>query len=205
MKRRRAASRREDRLLELQQAVGVSTADSAMLALMQRSVQQARKVTGDADLSEDLAAKALAPLFQKLNANPALLEDAASLEKERFYRTASRIYKYLNREKATLRRHEELAIHLNISQPEFEEPDCGLRDPRLKELEQWFSLLPEDQRQAVLLIRGHGMKPSEASQVLGVPIGALKMRVSRALKQLRANFGVTIKKQAAPAAVEEIV
>ena len=56
----------------------------------------------------------------------------------------------------------------------------------MQELEAALSRLPEDQREAVMLIGASGLDYSEASAIVGVSVDALKARVSRGRKKLAA-------------------
>src|SRR4051812_5071753 len=80
MIRRRAASRRENWFGRMRQHVADSPENSAFLEMIERSVQQAFIATGDEDVAEDLAHKALWPVFLEIQKNPELLNDPATLE-----------------------------------------------------------------------------------------------------------------------------
>jgi DNA-directed RNA polymerase specialized sigma24 family protein len=54
-----------------------------------------------------------------------------------------------------------------------------------------LTALPERQRQAVLLIHGHGWTFSEAADVLGVSKNTVRIHVDRGVAKLRAALGVT--------------
>ncbi len=51
--------------------------------------------------------------------------------------------------------------------------------------------LPEDQRQAVLLVGVEEMSYKEAAEVLGIPVGTLMSRLHRGREQLRRMLGMT--------------
>ena len=55
----------------------------------------------------------------------------------------------------------------------------------LRDLEKALGQLPEAQRAAILLIGLEGLSYSEASMVLGVPVGTVRSRVSRGRDALR--------------------
>ena len=53
-----------------------------------------------------------------------------------------------------------------------------------------LTALPEQQRQAVLLVHGHGWTLSEAADVLGVSKNTVRIHVDRGVAKLRAALGV---------------
>lgn len=57
---------------------------------------------------------------------------------------------------------------------------------RLRQVQQAFMALPEDQREALHLIAVEDLSYQEAADALGVPVGTLMSRVSRARATLRA-------------------
>jgi RNA polymerase sigma-70 factor (ECF subfamily) len=58
----------------------------------------------------------------------------------------------------------------------------------LRQLEQALSELPEEPRDLLVLARFHGMPYEQIARTLGIEIGAVKVRVHRAMKQLRSRF-----------------
>jgi len=59
----------------------------------------------------------------------------------------------------------------------------------LSRLDNALAKLPEGQRQAVLLIGLEGFSYDEASEILGVPVGTVRSRLSRGRDTLRALMG----------------
>ncbi|MBD8553953.1 sigma-70 family RNA polymerase sigma factor [Rhizobium sp. CFBP 8762] len=57
---------------------------------------------------------------------------------------------------------------------------------RLKQVQAAFFRLPDEQREALHLVAVEELTYQEAAQVLGIPVGTLMSRVSRARAQLRA-------------------
>jgi RNA polymerase sigma-70 factor, ECF subfamily len=74
---------------------------------------------------------------------------------------------------------------IETSTPPAESP--GLR---LREFERALLRLPEEQRQAVLLIAVEGFRYEEAAAVLNVPIGTMRSRLSRGRDMLRHLLGM---------------
>lgn len=50
-------------------------------------------------------------------------------------------------------------------------------------------LLPEDRREVIVLARYHGMKHQQIAEILEVEVGAVKVRLHRAIRELRDLFG----------------
>lgn len=64
-------------------------------------------------------------------------------------------------------------------------PTAGLE---LDELRRALAMLPDDQREALILIGAGGLSYEEASQICGVAVGTVKSRVSRARDRLALIF-----------------
>ncbi|HEX9534426.1 MAG TPA: sigma-70 family RNA polymerase sigma factor [Stellaceae bacterium] len=56
---------------------------------------------------------------------------------------------------------------------------------QLRDLEQAIRLLPEEQRQVILLVGLEGMRYEEVAAVLDIPIGTVRSRLSRGREMLR--------------------
>ena len=56
---------------------------------------------------------------------------------------------------------------------------------QLRDLERAIRLLPEEQRQVILLVGLEGMRYEEVSAVLDIPIGTVRSRLSRGREMLR--------------------
>jgi RNA polymerase sigma-70 factor, ECF subfamily len=59
----------------------------------------------------------------------------------------------------------------------------------LRDLEAAMAKLPEEQRQAVLLVGLEGMCYEEAAEILGIPVGTVRSRISRGRGELRRLMG----------------
>ena len=55
-------------------------------------------------------------------------------------------------------------------------------------LQKALQQLPEDKREVLLLSRFHNLRYDEIARLLECEVGAVKVRVYRALKELRAKF-----------------
>ncbi|EJN06101.1 sigma-70 family RNA polymerase sigma factor [Phyllobacterium sp. YR531] len=60
---------------------------------------------------------------------------------------------------------------------------------RLEQIRQIFDTLPEEQRSALHLVAIEGLSYEEAAGILGIPIGTLMSRISRARASMRASEG----------------
>jgi len=66
------------------------------------------------------------------------------------------------------------------------DPSCSLQ---LRELDRALALLPGEQREVMLLVGLEGMAYESAAQILGVPIGTIRSRLSRGRETLRRLMG----------------
>jgi RNA polymerase sigma-70 factor, ECF subfamily len=64
------------------------------------------------------------------------------------------------------------------------EPNAGA-SLELRDLERAIARLPDEQRQVILLVGLEGMRYDEAAAILGIPIGTVRSRLSRARETLR--------------------
>jgi RNA polymerase sigma-70 factor (ECF subfamily) len=60
---------------------------------------------------------------------------------------------------------------------------------QLRELDRALARLPDEQREVILLVGLEGMAYESAAQILGVPIGTVRSRLSRGRETLRALMG----------------
>lgn len=67
-----------------------------------------------------------------------------------------------------------------------DEPSSAARDEMLTSLDQAFSTLTPDHREAATLFFGEGLTLSEIASVIGVPTGTVKSRIFYARQQLKA-------------------
>jgi RNA polymerase sigma-70 factor (ECF subfamily) len=76
-------------------------------------------------------------------------------------------------------------------------------DPRagaslqLRDLERAIRLLPEEQRQVILLVGLEGMRYEEVAAVLDIPVGTVRSRLSRGREMLRRLMDVKERSEAA--------
>ena len=67
---------------------------------------------------------------------------------------------------------------------------------QLRDLEAAIAKLPQEQRQVILLVGLEGMRYEEVAEVLGVPVGTVRSRLSRGRDALRRLMGVVPDRQA---------
>jgi RNA polymerase sigma-70 factor (ECF subfamily) len=60
----------------------------------------------------------------------------------------------------------------------------------LRDLEAAIAKLPQEQRQVILLVGLEGMRYEEVADILGVPVGTVRSRLSRGRDQLRVLMGM---------------
>ena len=61
---------------------------------------------------------------------------------------------------------------------------------QLRDLETAIAKLPQEQRQVILLVGLEGLRYEEVADILGVPIGTVRSRLSRGRDQLRVLMGM---------------
>lgn len=106
----------------------------------------------------------------------------------------------VNLHRDALRRHAGGA-HLNVvgdGIAELSGPGPQEGHMALREVQAAIARLPEDQRQALLLVALEGMALAEAAAVLGLAEGTLASRLARARAALRAATGRDAQKAARP-------
>lgn len=80
----------------------------------------------------------------------------------------------------------EVRAELDGSRADDTVDDAG-RDPRVRAtVAEALERLPANQREAIVLTKFEGMSHADAAQVLGVSVGAVKLRAHRAFETLRA-------------------
>jgi hypothetical protein len=67
---------------------------------------------------------------------------------------------------------------------------------QLRDLEAAIAQLPQEQRQVILLVGLEGMRYEEVADVLGVPVGTVRSRLSRGREALRRLIGLVPDRQA---------
>ena len=94
---------------------------------------------------------------------------------------------YRNEIRQGRRRGEHMPLDAMVVEPSAPAPQPGRL--ALAEMARAIDLLPEEQREALLLVVLEGMTYAEAAGVLGIPDGTLMSRLSRARAALRGMTG----------------
>ncbi|HEX3536069.1 MAG TPA: sigma-70 family RNA polymerase sigma factor [Stellaceae bacterium] len=74
---------------------------------------------------------------------------------------------------------------------------------QLRDLEAAIAKLPQEQRQVILLVGLEGMRYEEVADILGVPVGTVRSRLSRGRDQLRRLMDMGGDSEAIPASEDE--
>ena len=74
---------------------------------------------------------------------------------------------------------------------------------QLRDLEAAIAKLPQEQRQVILLVGLEGMRYEEVADILGVPVGTVRSRLSRGRDQLRRLMDMGGESEAIPATEDE--
>jgi RNA polymerase sigma-70 factor, ECF subfamily len=82
---------------------------------------------------------------------------------------------------------------VDVSDLDQETHQVPSQDKRLelRDLDRALALLPEEQRAVILLMGLEGMEYKAAAQVVGVPVGTVRSRLSRGREGLRRLMGIT--------------
>ena len=64
-------------------------------------------------------------------------------------------------------------------------PPNAIASLELRDLERAMTILPEEQRQVILLVGLEGMRYEEVARILDVPVGTVRSRLSRGRRMLR--------------------
>ena len=74
--------------------------------------------------------------------------------------------------------------------PELTMQSNAIPTLQLRDLEAALGKLPQEHSQVILLVGLEGMSYDEAAEILGVPIGTVRSRLSRGRDQLRLLMGM---------------
>ena len=101
---------------------------------------------------------------------------------------------YVNQVRRAVR--EGSAIGLSETEPMLTRAPHQSRRLELRDLERAITKLPEEQRSVILLVGLEGMRYEEVAEVLDVPVGTVRSRLSRGREALRRLIGVIPDRQA---------
>ncbi|TCU13387.1 sigma-70 family RNA polymerase sigma factor [Rhizobium sullae] len=143
------------------------------LAVLRR---YARALVRNPDDAEDLVHDALVRAFEKRQS----FRRAGNLRTWLLSILHNAHIDRVRQNRSVARRHDEAALETDPSLPAGQEHAV-----RLQQVRDAFFDLPEEQREALHLVAIEDLSYQEAAASLGIPIGTLMSRVSRARAQLR--------------------
>jgi RNA polymerase sigma-70 factor, ECF subfamily len=74
----------------------------------------------------------------------------------------------------------------------------------LRDLERGLAKLPQEQREVILLVGLEGMRYEEVAEILNIPVGTVRSRLSRGRDQLRMLMGMEDKRLRSPVATTDV-
>jgi RNA polymerase sigma-70 factor (ECF subfamily) len=101
---------------------------------------------------------------------------------------------YVNQVRRAVR--EGSAVGLSETEPLLTRAPHQGKSLELRDLERAIAKLPEEQRSVILLVGLEGMRYEEVAEVLGVPVGTVRSRLSRGREALRRLMGIVPDRQA---------
>jgi RNA polymerase sigma-70 factor, ECF subfamily len=136
----------------------------------------ARSLVRNADEAEDLVHDALVRAYERKSS----FRRGANLRTWLLSIVHNAHIDRLRKSKSMMRRHNEAAVDIEPAIPADQEHAV-----RLKQVRDAFFNLPEEQREALHLVAIEDLSYQEAASALGIPVGTLMSRISRARAQLR--------------------
>lgn len=143
----------------------------------------ARDVAGADDLVQDCLARAL----EKLH----LWQEGTDLRAWLFTILHNQ---YVNQVRRAVR--EGAAVGLSETEPMLARAPHQGKRLELRDLERAIAKLPDEQRSVVLLVGLEGMRYEEVAEILDIPIGTVRSRLSRGREALRRLIGIVPDRQA---------
>jgi RNA polymerase sigma-70 factor (ECF subfamily) len=101
---------------------------------------------------------------------------------------------YVNQVRRAVR--EGVAVGLSETEPMLTQAPHQGKRLELRDLERAVAKLPEEQRSVILLVGLEGMRYEEVAEILDVPIGTVRSRLSRGRDALRRLMGIVPDRQA---------
>jgi RNA polymerase sigma-70 factor (ECF subfamily) len=147
----------------------------------------ARALTRDVTAADDLVQDCLARALGKLH----LWQAGTDLRAWLFTILHNQ---YVNQVRRSVR--EGAAVGLSETEPLLTRAPHQGKRLELRDLERAIAKLPEEQRTVILLVGLEGMRYEEVAEVLDVPVGTVRSRLSRGREALRRLMGVVPDRQA---------
>ena len=153
----------------------------------------ARALTRDVAAADDLVQDCLARALAKLH----LWQEGTDLRAWLFTILHNQ---YVNQVRRAVR--EGMAVGLSETEPMLTQaPNQGKR-LELRDLERALAEVPAEQRAVVLLVGLEGMRYEDVAEMLGIPVGTVRSRLSRGRDALRRLMGILPDEEAEAATAE---
>jgi RNA polymerase sigma-70 factor (ECF subfamily) len=88
------------------------------------------------------------------------------------------------------------AVAINETEPSLTRAADQDRTLELRDLDRGLARLPEEQRTVILLVGLEGMRYEAVAEIVGVPVGTVRSRLSRGREALRRLMGIVPDRQA---------
>ena len=147
----------------------------------------ARALARDVATADDLVQDCLARALGKLH----LWQEGTDLRAWLFTILHNQ---YVNQVRRAVR--EGASVGLSETEPMLTRAPHQGKSLELRDLERAIAKLPEEQRAVILLVGLEGMRYEEVADVLGVPVGTVRSRLSRGREALRRLMGIVPDRQA---------
>jgi len=141
----------------------------------------ARALTRDVAAADDLVQDCLARALGKLH----LWQEGTDLRAWLFTILHNQ---YVNQVRRAVR--EGTAVGLSETEPMLTRAPHQGKRLELRDLERAIAKLPEEQRSVILLVGLEGMRYEEVAEILDVPVGTVRSRLSRGREALRRLMGI---------------
>ncbi|HUK60889.1 MAG TPA: sigma-70 family RNA polymerase sigma factor [Stellaceae bacterium] len=149
----------------------------------------ARALTRDVNAADDLVQDCLTRALSKVH----LWQKGTDLRAWLFTILHNQ---YVNHVRRAVR--EGAAVGLSDSEPLLTSAPNQSKRLELRDLERAIARLPEEQRSVLLLVGLEGMRYEEVAQVLDVPVGTIRSRLSRGREMLRQLMGMVPEREPEP-------
>ncbi len=147
----------------------------------------ARALARDVAAADDLVQDCLARALGKLH----LWQEGTDLRAWLFTILHNQ---YVNQVRRAVR--EGAVVELRETEPMLTHAPHQGKRLEMRDLERAIAKLPEEQRSVILLVGLEGMRYEEVAEILGVPIGTVRSRLSRGRDALRRLMGIVPDRQA---------
>jgi RNA polymerase sigma-70 factor (ECF subfamily) len=101
---------------------------------------------------------------------------------------------YVNQVRRSVR--EGVAVSISDSEPSLTRDAAQGKRLELRDLDRALARLPDEQRSVILLVGLEGMSYEAVAEVMGIPVGTVRSRLSRGRAALRSLMGIILDDQA---------